>query len=127
MDNPRILCTEDDQDTSELLSYLLRSEGYEVVLVTTAIRALELARTSDFDLYLLDNWLPELTGVELTRQIRTFDTQTPILFCSGTAQESDKVEAQRAGAQDYLEKPIDTDLLLATISRLIPHSRKSSG
>jgi DNA-binding response OmpR family regulator len=76
-----------------------------------------LAATERFDAILLDNWMPELTGIELCRQIRTFDHVTPILFCSGA--KADKREAISVGAQGYIGKPFDPDDLIRTIRAVL--------
>ena len=110
---PRILCTEDNPDTRELLAFLLESEGFEVVCADSAADALELAKTQAFDLLLVDSWMPGLSGVELTEQLREFGLKTPILFYSGAARDQDKEDARLAGAQGYLVKPVDIDDLIA--------------
>jgi two-component system alkaline phosphatase synthesis response regulator PhoP len=115
----RILCTEDDPDTRELLRLLLELEGFEVTCAENAAQALSLAMAENFDLYLLDNWLPELTGDLLCSKIREFDSTTPILFYSGAAFESDKERALAAGAQGYVVKPARPDQLTSAISSLI--------
>jgi DNA-binding response OmpR family regulator len=101
----RILCTEDDADTRFLLRTLLELEGFEVICAENAEEAISLARTEDFDLYLLDNWMPGLAGNDLCLKLREFDSKTPVLFYSGAAYESDKISAMAAGAQGYIAKP----------------------
>ena len=68
---------------------------------------------------LLDNWMPDLSGIDLTREIRRAGIATPILFCSGAATPSDIKEALNAGAQGYLVKPLDLDELADNIEILI--------
>ena len=115
----RILCTEDNADTRELLIVLLRSAGYEVVCTDSAQQALMLAKSQPFDLYLIDSWLPDSSGSSLTKWIREFDQTTPILFYSGAAYDSDLRQALNAGASAYLVKPAENDQLLSEIDRLI--------
>lgn len=115
----RILCTEDDADARDLIILFLKNEGYEVICAEDAEQALALAKGQKFDLYLIDNWLPEISGKDLTEKIRQFDTQTPILFYSAAGYETDKKNALRAGAQAYLVKPADPEALVAEIARLI--------
>jgi two-component system, OmpR family, KDP operon response regulator KdpE len=115
----RILCTEDDADTRELLRLLLELEGFEVVCAENAAQAVSLAMAEHFDLYLLDNWLPELAGDLLCRKLRESDSTTPILFYSGAAFESDKARALAAGAQGYVVKPAHPDQLTSAICSLI--------
>ena len=121
MPNPkgRILFTENDADTRDLLGLLLKLEGFEVIYTEAAEQALSLASTNQFDLYLLDNWALGLAGEDLCRKLRECDPTTPILFYSGTAHESDVAGAMAAGAQGYVVKPADSDELISQISFLI--------
>lgn len=119
----RILCTEDDRDTRDLIKVVLAGEGYDVVTAESAQQALRLAQSESFDLYLIDNWMPGLSGDELTRKIREHDSETPILFYSGAAHESDKERARAAGAQGYLVKPAGVDELIDEVARLIGEAK----
>ena len=118
----RILCTEDHADTRELIIAVLKAAGFDVLCAEDAQETLKLAKSGTFDLYLLDNWLPDITGPKLTVQIREFDTETPILFYSGAAYEADKENARSAGAQGYLVKPVENEILVAEVIRLISES-----
>ena len=115
----RILYTEDDPDCREMVLFTLRQSGYEVTCVDSGTEALSLARSERFDLFLVDNWLPGITGPELTLHIREFDKTTPILFYSGAAYDDDKHAALSAGAQGYLVKPIGIERLVEEVDRLI--------
>jgi two-component system OmpR family response regulator len=112
---PHILFAEDDEDTRELVQLFLRQAGFRVSATGTPANVLELAARERFDALLLDNWMPELTGIELCRQIRTFDKNTPILFCSGAVTEADKEAAVLVGAQGYVGKPFDPDDLIRAL------------
>ena len=119
----RILCTEDDADTRELITFVLRQNNFEVITTETPAGALELASAFSFDLYLLDNWLPSMSGAELCRELRSFDSETPILFYSGAGYEKDRLEAFASGAQGYLVKPVDNQELVTEVLRVIRHAR----
>lgn len=123
----RILCTEDDADTRELIAWVLTDQGFDVICAKSASHALELAKAQHFDLYLVDRFMPGLSGTELTKKLREFDIKTPILFYSGAVFESDKEEARLAGAQGYLVKPIDNEALVAEVTRLIAESKVGTG
>jgi two-component system alkaline phosphatase synthesis response regulator PhoP len=116
---PRILCTEDDADTLEVLRLLLEMEGFQVSCAKDSAQALSLARAEKFDLYVLDNWLPEGPGDALCRQLRELDSTIPILFYSGAATDADKARAMACGAQGYVVKPADSDVFIAEIRRLL--------
>lgn len=115
----RILCTEDDPDSRALLVFILENKGYLVTCPENSVDAVALAKHEKFDLLLVDNWMPGLSGQELTRQVREFNKKTPILFYSGAAYESDKQEARVAGAQGYLTKPFGISGLVDEVARLI--------
>ncbi len=118
----RILFIEDHEDTRELVSFVLEASGYSVTSNTTVAGALHLAQTEKFDLYLLDNWLPDGTGFELCQRLREFDGLTPVLFYSGAVFDSDKLAAIQAGAQGYLAKPCPYSDLLRAVTVLIDHA-----
>lgn len=113
----RILCVEDDVDSCEMLRVLLHE--YEVVTANTVREGLKMAQAERFDLYLLDSTYPDGSGVELCRELRAFDAQTPVIFHSGMEGESDIEDAMNAGAQAYLVKPIGIDKLEGSIQRLL--------
>lgn len=122
---PQILYTEDDADTRELVSLVLTFSNCEVTVADRDDEAIRLARTNQFDLYLIDNWMPGGSGIDLCKKLREFDSSTPILFYSGAAYDRDKQEAFASGAQAYLVKPVDNDELVEEVFRLI--SEASNG
>ncbi|MDX6445259.1 MAG: hypothetical protein QOH71_2333 [Blastocatellia bacterium] len=119
----QILYTEDDADTRELVSYVLGRNNYRVMLAENNVSALLLARSSQFDLYMIDNWMPGGSGIDLCKKLREFDSHTPILFYSGAAHDRDKQEALSSGAQAYLTKPAGNDELIEEVFRLIAEAR----
>lgn len=120
---PRILYIEDHEDTRELVTLLLAQKSYEVITGSTIKTGVALAGTEDFDLYLLDSWLPDGSGLDLCRQIRTFDKTTPILFYSAAAYAADHELALQSGAQAYLVKPSQPSELCELVTDLIERSR----
>ena len=123
---PQILYTEDDEDTRELVSYVLTTSNCKVTLADSDAKALLLAETIKFDLYVIDNWLREGSGIELCKKLRELDPDTPILFYSGAAFDRDKREAFASGAQAYLTKPVDNDELVKEVFRLISEARNGN-
>ena len=115
---PRVLCVDDDEDSREMLSTLLRFSRIEVRTVATAAEALSLIQAERFDLYLLDVRLPDFDGFELCCRMRIFDPYTPILFFSGAAYEADKERAIAAGADAYVIKP-DVNGLVGSIAQFV--------
>jgi DNA-binding response OmpR family regulator len=118
----RILYIEDHEDTRELVTLLLAQKSYEVITGSTIESGVALAGSGSFDLYLLDSWLPDGSGLELCRQIRQFDKTTPILFYSAAAYAADSELAIKAGAQAYLIKPSQPSDLCDLVTELIERS-----
>ena len=121
-----ILYVEDDQDTRDLVTCVLTMNNYRIVAADNCDDALMMARSSQFDLYLIDNWMAGCSGVDLCKKLREFDPLTPVLFYSGAAYESDKQQASSAGARGYLVKPVDNDELIEEVFRLISPKRVTS-
>ncbi len=120
-----ILYVEDDEDTRELVTYVLAKSYYKVIAAANGDDALRLARTNDFDLYVIDNWMSGGSGIDLCKKLREFDTRTPILFYSGAAFESDKQQAFAAGAQGYLIKPAGPNDLISEVIRIVSAARSN--
>lgn len=121
---PRVLYIEDHEDTRELVTLVLEQKSYEVVTGSTIESGIALANAQEFDLYLLDSWLPDGSGLDLCKQIRQFDQTTPIVFYSAAAYEMDRDLAIQSGAQAYLVKPSAPSELCSLVSSLIEnHAR----
>ena len=123
---PRVLYIEDHDDTRELVTLVLEQRSYEVVSGSTIKTGVDLAGSQDFDLYLLDSWLPDGSGLDLCRQIRVFDQLTPIVFYSAAAYEIDKDQALACGAQAYLIKPSQPSELCNLVTSLIELHRAAA-
>jgi DNA-binding response OmpR family regulator len=104
----KILVVDDDELTIDLLTYVLELNGYHITPALTMAEGVHLASQGKFDVVVLDSVLPDGSGYEMCTRIRTFDTQTPIIFCSGDATTTARQTALAAGAQHYLVKPVDT-------------------
>ena len=113
----RILLVEDNEDAREIAALSL--EEYTLICARDFGDGLRLARQRYFDLYIIDNWLPDGSGAELCRLIRRFDPHTPIVFYSACAYAHDLQAAYSAGAQAYLIKPISFDDITRAVARLI--------
>jgi DNA-binding response OmpR family regulator len=116
----RILLVEDEEDVKYLCELTLAE--YDLTYSRDFDEGLLIARQRDFDLYILDSWLPGKSGIELCRAIREFDPDTPILFYSAAAFERDIQEALREGAQAYLTKPASAQAIRQAVESLISDS-----
>src|SRR6267142_1624219 len=119
----RIMYVEDHEDTCELITLVLQQRNFEVTTESTIEKGVRLAREQNFDLYLLDSWLADGSGLDLCKKIREFDRITPILFYSAAAYEVDRDMALNCGAQAYLIKPSHTWELCDLVCSLIDHGR----
>jgi len=122
--SPRVLYIEDHEDTRELVTLVLEQNCYEVVTGSTIKSGVDLAVSQHFDLYLLDSWLPDGSGLDLCKQIREFDRVTPIIFYSAAAYETDRDLALDSGAQAYLVKPSQPSEICDVVSSLIESNHR---
>jgi DNA-binding response OmpR family regulator len=113
----RILCVEDDRDTCEVLSFVMTDFDFKAV--HTVAEATRLIEDASFDLFVLDNWLPDGSGLELCAKIRASGNLSPIIFTSAIGQKADIDEAMSAGADRYLVKPYEPELLIDTVKELL--------
>lgn len=113
----RILCVEDDRDTCEVLRFVMTD--FEFTAVHTVEEATDQIDRSSFDLFVLDNWLPDGSGVELCKRIRASGNRSPIVFTSAISQKKDIDLAVEAGADRYLVKPYEPETLINTVKELL--------
>jgi two-component system KDP operon response regulator KdpE len=120
----RILIIEDEPQMRKFLVASLDSEGYRTIEAEAGKEGLDLARTHNPDLVLLDLGLPDIDGMEVTKDLRAFSTK-PIIVISARGREDDKVRALDLGADDYLTKPFGTSELLARIRVALRHASRA--
>jgi len=115
MNKTKILLIEDEQKISRLLKLELEYEGYEVSSAEDGTTGLELSKSEQWDLVLLDVMIPKLNGMEVLRRIRTTDNTTPVILVTARDSLPDKVSGLDLGANDYITKPFAIEELLARI------------
>lgn len=118
-----ILLVEDEPNICGFITAALASHDYKITLAHTGKDALSIITSFCPDLILLDLGLPDIDGIEIIRQVRTW-ASIPIIVISARTQEQEKVTALDLGADDYLTKPIGTSELLARIRTAMRHSNK---
>jgi two-component system, OmpR family, copper resistance phosphate regulon response regulator CusR len=115
----RILVVEDETNIADFLLRGLREEGYVVEHAGDGTTAWHLLRTGEWNLVLLDWWLPDQDGLSLLQRFRQSGGTTPVLFLTARDAVSDRVRGLDAGADDYLAKPFAFEELLARVRALV--------
>jgi len=113
-----VLYAEDNEDSGFMLKTFLGLSDIDVLLARSVEEAFQIAQTRHFDLYLLDNKFPNGNGLQLCQQLRAVSPQTPIVFYSGAAYETDRQKGLEAGADAYLVKP-EVSSIASTILQLV--------
>lgn len=121
----KILLVEDDENIRIMVSSMLESMGYQVILAGTCATAMTLAGSHVPDLIILDLGLPDQDGLTLLKAVRQRDL-TPIIVLSARSEESDKIEAFDLGANDYVTKPFSAGEFLARVRSALRLSRHSA-
>ena len=119
----RILVVDDEVEIRESLDTLLSLEGYSVEQAQHGTEGLRKAETSSYDLILLDLMMPDRSGMEVLKEIRDRDQETPIFMITAYGSVEVAVDALKNGANDYFSKPWDNEKLLIEIDRMIAASR----
>ena len=98
---------------------MFEGDGYKVVTCQDGQEAIRLIRYEDFDAVVLDYLMPEIDGMDVCRAIRTFNKNVPVVFFTASAREKDRVAILASGAQAFLVKPNDLNILTETVFRLV--------
>lgn len=122
----KILIVEDEKSIAHFISTILTANGYEAMRASTGAEAMSMISSHCPDLVILDLGLPDMDGLDILRQIRSWSA-LPVVVVSARSHEQDKVSALDLGADDYLTKPFGTDELLAGCRTAIRHTRTASG
>lgn len=120
----RILLAEDDPNFGSVLRDYLELHNFEVSLATNGLMALNHSHKKDFDLCVIDVMMPEMDGFTLAREIRKGIPSLPFIFLTAKSLKSDVVEGYKLGADDYITKPFDSEVLLYKIRAIM--KRKQS-
>ena len=119
-----VLLAEDEAINARVISHYLQQGGHQVVRVADGEEALQQMRLNAFDCVLMDLRMPGLDGLEATRRWRLEEGEgrLPIIALTANASEEDRERCTAAGMDDYLTKPVDSRVLLATLSRYCPEA-----
>lgn len=126
MKNAQVLVVDDEADIRQLLQEILSEEGYQVTIASDATRARSAFTTGDFDLVLLDIWMPDTDGISLLKEWSDGGATCPVVMMSGHGTVDTAVEATRLGAVDFIEKPVSLAKLLRTVEKALGASKTAS-
>lgn len=115
----RILVVEDEDAISDVVAIALRHQGHAVTIADHGRSGLDLARTGDQDLIVLDVMLPGIDGFEICRELRAAGSTTPVLFLTARDAPDDRIEGFVNGGDDYLTKPFSIDELVLRVSAIL--------
>src|SRR5687767_7975063 len=121
-DQPRILVVEDEGSLAETVRYNLEREGYGVSVASDGRRALERFRSDEPSLVILDLMLPEISGLDVCRTIRS-ESDVPIIMVTAKDSEADKVTGLELGADDYVTKPFSMRELVSRVRANLRRTR----
>ena len=119
MNDARILVVDDEANIRELIDEILSEEGYDVTTAEDAAHAREARRGHNFDLTLLDIWMPDTDGISLLKEWADSGSLGSVVMMSGHGTVDTAVEATRLGALDFIEKPVSLSQLLRTVSKAL--------
>lgn len=119
----RVLLVEDEERLAEALAHILKKEGFIIDVVHDGIEGNYLAETNNYDVIILDRMLPGKEGVEILKNLRCCNIQTPVIFLTAKDTVQNRVEGLNAGADDYLIKPFSKEELIARVHALTRRSQ----
>jgi two-component system nitrogen regulation response regulator NtrX len=123
MTSRRILVVDDEENIGRSLRMILEREGYQVNSVGSAAEMRALPERARMDLFLLDVRLPDASGIDLLRELQAAEIAAPVIMISGHATIADAVEATRAGAFDFLEKPLGRDRVMVAVKNALEQGK----
>lgn len=124
-DNKKILIVEDDSNFGNILKEYLALNDYDVTLAKNGIEGFEKFKKEEFDLCILDVMMPYKDGFSLAKEIREINESVPIFFLTAKHLKEDVLKGFKLGADDYLTKPFDSEVLLAKIKAILNRSTKT--
>ena len=119
MENNRILLVEDDPNFGTVLKDYLSLNDYNVTHAKDGLEGLIMFKNDDYDLCILDVMMPRKDGFSLAKDIRSTNSEVPIIFLTAKTMKEDVLKGYQAGADDYLNKPFDSEVLLYKIKAIM--------
>ncbi|MDH4257410.1 MAG: sigma-54 dependent transcriptional regulator [Candidatus Aminicenantes bacterium] len=123
MNKDKILVIDDEAGIRSSLKGILEDEGYSIKTVVKGEDALQLLKRENFDLILLDIWLPEMNGIEILKKIKNMDEAPRVVMISGHGTVETAVKAIKLGAYDFLEKPLSLEKVILTVQNALKQKK----
>ena len=124
--NSRIFLVEDDANFGSVLKSYLEMNDFSVTWIQDGAKAIEAYAQQDFDICILDIMLPNIDGFSIAQKIKNQNTQIPIVFLTAKTLKEDIIEGFKIGADDYITKPFDSDVLLYKIKAILKRNPDES-
>lgn len=122
-DSPRILVVDDEQSMCNFMEIMLTKEGYRVETTDSGPDAVERLRRDNYDLIIADLNMPDMTGIEVLREIRSFKADQDLIVMTAYASVDSAIEAMKEGAADYITKPFKVDEIRLAIGKIIDRKK----
>jgi two-component system catabolic regulation response regulator CreB len=122
--SPRVLIVEDETAIADTLVYVLRADGFGADHVLLGGDALSAHRSASYDLIVLDVGLPDMTGLEVLRRLRSEGAQVPVVFLTARSEEIDRVLGLELGADDYVTKPFSPREVAARVRAILRREQR---
>jgi two-component system, OmpR family, response regulator len=123
---PKILLCEDDQNLGNVLKNYLELNDYDVILERDGRLGLAAFQREKFDICLLDIMMPHMDGFKLAEEIRDIDPDVPLFFLSAKTMKEDIIQGYKLGADDYITKPFDSEVLLMKIKAILKRNEEQN-
>src|SRR6478735_2756117 len=125
-ESARVLVVDDEESITQLVSTVLRYEGFQVKTAADGRSAVQLARTFQPDIVVLDVMLPDLDGFEVYRRLANGSDRLPVLFLTARDSTEDRVHGLTLGADDYMGKPFSLEELVARVRAVLRRTRRGT-
>lgn len=123
---PKVLLCEDDQNLGNVLKNYLELNDYDVILERDGRLGLAAFQREKFDICLLDIMMPHMDGFKLAEEIRDIDPDVPLFFLSAKTMKEDIIQGYKLGADDYITKPFDSEVLLMKIKAILKRNEEQN-
>lgn len=119
-----ILVVEDDKDIQEIVSEILKAEGYQVLTANNGLEGYNLYKAHPLDLIILDVMMPKMDGFQMAKLVRQRDEKIPIIMLTALEEEYDEIKGFETGIDDYITKPFSFNILLKRVKAILKRTKE---